>query len=135
MVCDQSGRQRDHHPGSHPEHAVDKNQQHDVLCEQAEKTADAEQRESRVKNQQLVPAHRQLTGQQDERNDQQRRQRGKHLDFEIGRVFENFIQIAQNRRYGQPRQGNHRRNRPDCHQYIQGNRTPSRLYFQHNLRR
>ena len=73
MVCDQSGRQRDHHPGSHPEHAVDKNQQHDVLCEQAEKTADAEQRESRVKNQQLVPAHRQLTGQQDERNDQQRR--------------------------------------------------------------
>lgn len=94
---DESRGKRDDHTGSDAEDAADEDQRRDVADEQAGDAAQQEDHESDDQNPQFVAADRQFPRQQHERDDEQRRQRSEHLDFEVARRRENRIQVAQNR--------------------------------------
>ena len=91
------GESWDDHTGSDAEDAADEDQRRDVADEQAGDAAQQEDHESDDQNPQFVAADRQFPRQQHERDDEQRRQRSEHLDFEVARRRENRIQVAQNR--------------------------------------
>ena len=97
IVDDQARREGDDHAGADTEDAADDDEPRHAAGEQAGHAAQKENRKSYDQDFEFVPPLGEFSGEQHEGDDQQRRQRGEHLDFEVARRRENRIQVAQNR--------------------------------------
>lgn len=110
---DKSRREGDDHACPDAEDATDENQRRDVADKEAGDAAQQKNRQSDNQNTQFVPLDRKPSRKQDEGNDEQRGQRGEHLNFEIACRRKDRIQITQNRRNGQTGQRRDGRHGPD----------------------
>ena len=129
IVDDQARREGDDHAGADTEDAADDDEPRHAAGEQAGHAAQKENRKSYDQDFEFVPPLGEFSGEQHEGDDQQRRQRGEHLDFEVRNLGKHLVQIAQNRGDGQSGQRRNGRHGPDCQQHDERNGAFSCLDF------
>lgn len=121
IIDDQARREGNDHTGPDTQDATDNDQPRHAPGKDAGHAAQEKDRKPGDQDFEFVLTHRQFSGEQHEGNDQQRRQRRKHLDFEVRDLGEHLVQVAQNRGDGQSRQRRNGRHRPDSQQHDERN--------------
>ena len=133
ILDDESRGEGDDHAGADTEDAAGDDQTDDAAQEETRHAGQKEDRKSGGEDFEFAAPFGELPGEQHEGDDEQRGERREHLDFEVGDLREDPVQVTQNRGDGQSGERRDGRHGPDGQQ--NGKRDEAFSGFDFHVRR